>query len=68
MLAGSDRVLFGAALRNHEYFTPPYSRRVCRRSRSDAILAAGDRIELAANLQRLQFFDLATGQAIRDDG
>jgi hypothetical protein len=34
----------------------------------DAPIAAGDRIELAANLQRLHFFDLATGYAIRDDG
>jgi hypothetical protein len=35
---------------------------------SDRVIVAGDRIELAANLQRLHFFDLATGQAIRDDG
>lgn len=34
----------------------------------DAPIVAGDRIELAANLQRLHFFDLATGYAIRDDG
>jgi hypothetical protein len=33
----------------------------------DAPIVA-DRIELAANLQRLHFFDLATGQAIQDDG
>ena len=34
----------------------------------DAPNVGGDRIELVANLQRLRFFDLATGQAIRDDG
>jgi multiple sugar transport system ATP-binding protein len=32
----------------------------------DAPVAGGDRVELAANLQRLHFFDLATGLAIRD--
>lgn len=53
----------------------PMSRRCARRRGSlvaelepDAPIVAGDRIELAANLQRLHFFDLATGQAIRDDG
>ena len=61
MLAGSDRVLFGAAY-YHEY--QPYDRLDVDLD----LMPAGDRIELAANLQRLHFFDLATGQAIRDDG
>ena len=58
MLAGSDRVLFGAA--NYDEYQP-YDRLDVDLD----LVPAGDRIELAAKLQRLH---LATGQAIRDDG
>jgi hypothetical protein len=61
MLASSDRLLFGAAY-YHEH--QPYDRLDVDLD----LTQAGARIEPAANPQRLHFFDLATGQAIRDDG